>query len=69
MLKSSATQIAYSARPGTTPEAEFAALTACYRYILDRRAKKVAAEHIPEPDGPDDVRKDQDAHSATSKYS
>ena len=40
MLKSSATQIVYTPRPDTTPEAELSALATCFRYILDCHAKK-----------------------------
>ena len=64
MLKNSASQIVYSPRPDTTPEGELNALAACFRFILDCHAKKEAAH----PAAPNDVRKDQDAHTATQNY-
>jgi hypothetical protein len=36
--------ITYAPRPDATPEAELDALAAVYRFILDCRAKKIAAE-------------------------
>lgn len=55
-------RITYTPRPDATPEAELNALVAVYRLILD--SKKAA----PRQSRPDDVRKDQDAHNATEKY-
>jgi hypothetical protein len=40
----------YSSRPDTTPGAEVNVLANVYRFILDSRAKKMAAEPTPEPD-------------------
>ncbi len=40
----SSPRISYTPRLDATPEVELAALTACYRFILDCHAKKVAAE-------------------------
>ncbi len=54
-------RIVYTPRPDATPEGEINALAAVYRLILD--SKKAAPESRP-----DDVRKDQDAHTATKKY-
>ncbi len=54
-------RITYTPRPDATPEAELNALVAVYRLILD--SKKAAPESRP-----DDVRKDQDAHTATRQY-
>ena len=54
-------QITYRPRLGATPEAEANALAAVYRLILD--SKKAAPESRL-----NDVRKDQDAHTATQKY-
>ncbi len=53
--------LSYSPRSDATPEGEIAALAAVYRLILD--SKKAAPESRP-----DDVRKDQDAHTATKQY-
>jgi hypothetical protein len=50
-------RITYIPHPDTAPEAELSALVAVYKFVLDCRAKKVAA---PES-RPDDARKDQDA--------
>jgi hypothetical protein len=54
-------RITYTPRPDATPEAELNALVAVYRLILD--SKKAAPESRP-----DDVRKGQDAHTATRQY-
>ena len=40
----SSPRISYTPRLDATPEVELAALTACYRFILDSHAKKIAAE-------------------------
>jgi len=37
-------RIIYRSRPDATPETELNAFAACYRFILDCHAKKVAAE-------------------------
>jgi hypothetical protein len=57
-------RIAYVPHAIATPEDEVAALASVYRYILDCHAKKEAALESR----PDDVRKDQDAHTATRQY-
>jgi hypothetical protein len=36
--------ITYTPRPNATPEAELDALAAAYRFILERRAKRLATE-------------------------
>ncbi len=54
-------RITSTPRPDATLEAEVTALAACYRLILD--SKKAAPESRP-----DNVRKDQDAHTATRQY-
>jgi hypothetical protein len=58
---SDAPRIIYTSRPDATPEAERAALAEIYKFVL---AKKKAAR----PGGHDDVRKDQNAHTATKNY-
>lgn len=58
---SGAPPITYTPRPDATPEGELNALAAVYRLILDR--KKAAPESRP-----NDVRKDQDAHTTTRQY-
>jgi hypothetical protein len=45
----------YTPRPDTTPEAEVNALANVYRFILDSRAKKMAAEPAPKPDSCNDA--------------
>jgi len=40
----SSPHISYTPHLDATPEVELAALTACYRFILDCHAKKIAAE-------------------------
>jgi hypothetical protein len=57
----SSPRITYTPRPDATPEGELTALAAVYRLILD--SKKAAPESRP-----DDMRKDQDAHTATKQY-
>lgn len=54
----SSPRITYSARPDATPEAELDALAAVYRFILDCRVKKEAAQPaaLNEAKGPDDAR-------------
>ncbi len=56
-------RIQYVRREGATLEAELNALTSAYAFILDSAKKKAAPESRP-----DDVRKDQDAHTATKQY-
>ena len=57
----SSPRITYTPRPDATPEGEVNALAAVYRLILD--SKKAFPESRP-----DDVRKDQDAHTAPQQY-
>ena len=52
----SSPHISYTPRLDATPEVELAALTACYRFILDCHAKKMAAEPAPEPDTRDEAK-------------
>ncbi len=54
----------YVPRPDATQEAGLNALSNIYKFVLDSHTKKKAA---PES-RPNDVRKDQDAHTATEKY-
>jgi hypothetical protein len=49
--------ISYALRPDATLEAESNVLANVYRFILDRHAKKMAAEPAPEPDGRNDGTK------------
>jgi hypothetical protein len=49
-------RIFYTPRLDATPEVELAALTACYRFILDCHTKKMAAEPAPEPDTRDEAK-------------
>ena len=57
--------ISYSPRPETTPEAELNALTAVYALALQKYQESKKTEGpAPEPDGRDDVRKSEDAHTA-----
>jgi hypothetical protein len=58
------THITYTSRPDATPEAELAVLANVYRFILDRRAKKMAAEPAPEPDGHDGTKLQGDSADA-----
>jgi hypothetical protein len=55
---------------GVTYEQELEILAEVYRLALEsyRKRKQKAAEPAPEPDGRNDVRKGQDAHTATQKY-
>jgi hypothetical protein len=46
----------YRSRSDTAPEAEVNALANVYRFILESRAKKMAAEPAPEPDSRDDAK-------------
>jgi hypothetical protein len=54
------THITYTSRPDATPEAELNVLANVYRFILDRRAKKMA----PEPDGRDGTKFQGDSADA-----
>jgi len=54
----------YSSRPDTTPGAEVNVLANVYRFILDSRAKKKAAEPAPEPDGHDGTKLQGDSADA-----
>ena len=53
-------RVVYASRPDSTQESERAALASVYRFILDRQARKKGGAAT----APDDVRKDQDAHTA-----
>jgi hypothetical protein len=53
---------------GTTTEQARDARARALRFVLDCHAKKKAARPAPVPDGRDDVRKGQDAHTATENY-
>jgi hypothetical protein len=55
-------RILYTPHPETKPEVELDALAAVYRFVLDCKAKKEATGL----GGRNDVRKDQDAHTAKS---
>jgi hypothetical protein len=59
-VRASEPRIVY--RPDATPTA--AARLAALRYAIENHERKEATR----PGGPDDVRKDQDAHTATEKY-
>jgi hypothetical protein len=48
--------ISYALGPDATLEAEVNALANVYRFILESRAKKMAAEPAPEPDSRDDAK-------------
>lgn len=50
-------RVTYTPRPDATPEAELNALAQIYKFVL---AKQEAAGRA----APNDVRKDQDAHTA-----
>jgi hypothetical protein len=56
--------IVYAPRPDATPKAELDALASVYRFILDSRAKKMAAEPAPEPDGRDGTKLQGDSADA-----
>jgi hypothetical protein len=58
--------ITYKQLPGVTYEQELDLLAQIYALALDSYRKQKAAEPAPEPDGCNDVRKDQDAHTAKS---
>jgi hypothetical protein len=54
----------YSPRPEATPEAELTALANVYAFVLDSAKNR---GRLPDKSGPDDVRKDQDAHTARAR--
>jgi hypothetical protein len=54
----------YTSRPDTAPETEVNVLANVYRFILDSRAKKMAAEPAPEPDGHDGTKLQGDSADA-----
>jgi hypothetical protein len=58
------THITYTSRPDATPEAKLNVLANVYRFILDRRAKKMAAEPAPKPDGRDGTKFQGDSADA-----
>jgi hypothetical protein len=58
------THITYTRRSDATPEAELNVLANVYRFVLDRRAKKIAAEPAPEPDGRDGTKLQGDSADA-----
>jgi hypothetical protein len=60
----SSSRITYISRPDATPEAEVNVLANVYRFILDRHAKKKAAEPAPEPDGRDGTKLQGDSANA-----
>jgi hypothetical protein len=61
-------RITYAPRSDATSEAELDALANVYAYLLKTRNSKKADKPAPEPVGRDDVRKGQDAHTATEQY-
>jgi hypothetical protein len=54
-------RIAYTPRPGVTPEDEARVLAAVYRFVLQAQERKKGAR----PGAPDDVRRDHHAHTRT----
>jgi hypothetical protein len=56
----SSTRVTYTPRPDATPEGELHNLAQVYKFVL---AKQRAAGRA----APNDVRKDQDAHTAKSR--
>ncbi len=51
--------IAYTSRPGSTPEAEKDALAAVYKFVLDCHSKKRG--RLPDKSGPDDTERSENA--------
>jgi hypothetical protein len=56
----------YTPPAGITPEMEADALAAVYSLCLQKHRENQRAAKDSQPGGPDDVRKDLDAHTATS---
>ncbi len=54
-------RIIYRPSPDTTPESEARTLAAAYRFVLQVYEEKKKGAH---PGTPDDVRRNQDAHTA-----
>jgi hypothetical protein len=50
--------IAYAARPDTTPEAELSTLATVYRFVLEGRTKKEAAPRQSRPDAEKGSKRD-----------
>jgi hypothetical protein len=61
-------RIAYVTRPDATPEAELDALASVYSLSLQKHRENQRAAKNSQPGGSDDVRKDLDAHTATTNH-